>query len=144
MAFYNKDAETARRMGIENYFNKAAAAMLDKVAHNLREEEAGQYLAEQAELARSINRNWMTLFEIYYWCFIAVLVFLVYCAIVSENFAKMLSLKAQELRINIFRAWLMIKLHPRNFITTWMIERKYRQTIKDIQNGNSSDGNDTP
>jgi hypothetical protein len=51
-AFYNKDAEVAERMGIENFFAYAAANMLDSISENITDEDTKNYLIDQANLAR--------------------------------------------------------------------------------------------
>ena len=51
-AFYNKDAETAEKMGVENFFASAAANMLDSIAENVTDEDTKKYLIDQANLAR--------------------------------------------------------------------------------------------
>ena len=54
--FYGKDYDTSERMGVENFFNKAAAKMIRVVAEEVKGEEA-QYLEEQAVIAESEERT---------------------------------------------------------------------------------------
>ena len=53
--FYNKDAETAERMGVENFFNKAASKMIAVVAESVEGEEK-LYLEEQSKIAEAEQR----------------------------------------------------------------------------------------
>ena len=53
--FYNKDAETAERMGVENFFNKAASKMIAVVAERVNGEEK-LYFEEQSKIAESEER----------------------------------------------------------------------------------------
>lgn len=53
--FYNKDAETAERMGVENFFNKAASKMIAVVAERVDGEEK-LYFEEQCKIAESEER----------------------------------------------------------------------------------------
>ena len=53
--FYNKDAKTAERMGVENFFNKAASKMIAVVAERVDGEEK-LYFEEQSKIADSEKR----------------------------------------------------------------------------------------
>jgi hypothetical protein len=56
-AFYNKDEETAVKMGIENYFSLAAANMLDEMSDYVEDERFKKFLSEEAAIARSNTRQ---------------------------------------------------------------------------------------
>lgn len=57
MEFYNKDYDTAEHMGVENYFNKAAAKMIDAVAEKTENQDTIKYLKEQSDVARNTTRQ---------------------------------------------------------------------------------------
>lgn len=56
-----------------------------------------------------------------------------YLIIIDENVVKYLSLQLQVIRVNIQRYYMMTKLHPRNPITNWMMNRKYAKMERELR-----------
>tara|TARA_Y100000389_G_scaffold41230_1_gene35918 strand:- start:393 stop:632 length:240 start_codon:yes stop_codon:yes gene_type:complete len=56
-----------------------------------------------------------------------------YLIIIDENVVKYLSLQFQVIRVNIQRYYMMAKLHPRNPITNWMMNRKYAKMERELR-----------
>lgn len=52
---------------------------------------------------------------------------------VDKNVAEYLILQLKLLRINLERLKWMIVHHPNNFITTWVMNRKYKKFIKEME-----------
>jgi hypothetical protein len=56
-----------------------------------------------------------------------------YLIIIDDNVVKYLSLQFQVIRVNIQRYYMMAKLHPRNPITNWMMNRKYAKMERELR-----------
>ena len=60
-----------------------------------------------------------------------------YMMVVDKNVADYVILLAKIIRLNVERWYWMIRLHPKNFVTTWISNRKYdriaRQMHKEFQ-----------
>lgn len=60
-----------------------------------------------------------------------------YIMIVDKNVADYFILLTKIIRLNVERLYWMIRLHPKNFVTTWISNRKYdkiaRQMHKEFQ-----------
>jgi hypothetical protein len=56
-----------------------------------------------------------------------------YLIIIDENVVKYLSLQLQVIRVNIQRYYMMTKLHPKNPITNWMMNRKYAKMERELR-----------
>jgi hypothetical protein len=56
-----------------------------------------------------------------------------YLIIIDENVVKYLSLQLQVIRVNIQRYYMMAKLHPKNPITNWMMNRKYAKMERELR-----------
>ncbi len=61
-----------------------------------------------------------------------LLIFLIIVYMISQDqlLAARIDLNFRAFMLNLQKLWLMIKLHPRNFITNWQFERKYRNRNK--------------
>ena len=61
-----------------------------------------------------------------------LLIFLVVVYVITQDqlLAARIDLNFRAFMLNLQKLWLMIKLHPRNFITNWQFERKYRNRNK--------------
>lgn len=66
-----------------------------------------------------------------YYVVVYTLVFIVGLCIIEPNLAKWVDLQFQWFLLNIRRTILIIQFHPRNFITNWMIRRKFQRIIKE-------------
>ena len=56
-----------------------------------------------------------------------------YLIVTDENVAKFLQLQLQVIQVNIKRYYLMAKLHPKNPITNWMMNRKYDKMERELR-----------
>ena len=56
-----------------------------------------------------------------------------YLIITDENVAGFIRLQLQVIQVNIQRYYLMAKLHPRNPITNWMMNRKYAKMERELR-----------
>jgi CBS domain containing-hemolysin-like protein len=59
--------------------------------------------------------------------------FVAYFIVTDENVAKYIQLQLQVIQVNIQRYYLMAKLHPRNPITNWMMNRKYAKMERELR-----------
>ena len=62
-----------------------------------------------------------------------IFTFVAYFIVTDENVAKYIQLQLQVIQINIKRYYLMAKLHPRNPITNWMMNRKYAKMERELR-----------
>ena len=56
-----------------------------------------------------------------------------YLIVTDENVAKFLQLQLQVIQVNIKRYYLIAKLHPKNPITNWMMNRKYDKMERELR-----------
>ena len=61
-----------------------------------------------------------------------VLGIVLYVMIIDQNVAEYLLLVFKMMKLNIVRLLWMIRLHPNNFITTWIQNRKYDRIAKEL------------
>jgi hypothetical protein len=66
-----------------------------------------------------------------YYVIVYTLVFFVGVCIIEPNLLKWIELQFQWAGINVRRAILIVQFHPRNFITNWMIRRKFQKIIRE-------------
>ena len=59
--------------------------------------------------------------------------FVAYFIVTDENVSKFIQLQLQVIQVNIQRYYLMTKLHPRNPITNWMMNRKYAKMERELR-----------
>jgi hypothetical protein len=52
---------------------------------------------------------------------------------VDKNVSDYIILLSKILRLNIERFFWMVKYHPKNFITTWIQNRKYDKIAKELE-----------
>ena len=64
---------------------------------------------------------------------LAIFAIVAYLIIIDENVVKYLSLQLQVIRVNIQRYYMMTKLHPKNPITNWMMNRKYAKMERELR-----------
>lgn len=69
----------------------------------------------------------------YYYLLFSFFAVIVYMITVDKNVAEYLILQLKLLRINLERLKWMIVHHPNNFITTWVMNRKYKKFIKEME-----------
>jgi len=62
-----------------------------------------------------------------------IFAFVAYFIITDENVSKFIQLQLQVIQVNIQRYYLMAKLHPRNPITNWMMNRKYDKMERELR-----------
>jgi len=62
-----------------------------------------------------------------------IFAFVAYFIVTDENVAKYIQLQLQVIQLNITRYYLMVKLHPRNPITNWMMNRKYAKMERELR-----------
>lgn len=55
-----------------------------------------------------------------------------YMIVVDENVAKFIVLQFKSAYVNTQRLYYMAKLHPKNPITTWQMNRKYDKIAKEM------------
>ena len=55
-----------------------------------------------------------------------------YVMIIDQNVAEYLLLVFKMMKLNVVRLLWMIRLHPNNFITTWIQNRKYDRIAKEL------------
>lgn len=56
-----------------------------------------------------------------------------YMIVVDENVAKFIVLQLKSAYVNTQRLYYMAKLHPKNPITTWQMNRKYAKIAKELE-----------
>jgi len=61
-----------------------------------------------------------------------VLGIVLYVMIIDQNVAEYLLLVFKMMKLNMVRLLWMIRLHPNNFITTWIQNRKYDRIAKEL------------
>ena len=61
-----------------------------------------------------------------------VLGIIAYIMIIDQNVADYFLLVFKMMKLNIVRLLWMIRLHPNNFITTWIQNRKYDRIAKEL------------
>jgi hypothetical protein len=61
-----------------------------------------------------------------------VLGIVLYVMIIDQNVAEYLLLVFKMMKLNVVRLLWMIRLHPNNFITTWIQNRKYDRIAKEL------------
>lgn len=59
--------------------------------------------------------------------------FVAYFIVTDENVSKFIQLQLQVIQVNIQRYYLMAKLHPKNPITNWMMNRKYDKMERELR-----------
>ena len=62
-----------------------------------------------------------------------VLGIVLYVMIIDQNVAEYLLLVFKMMKLNVVRLLWMIRLHPNNFITTWIQNRKYDRMAKELE-----------
>ena len=62
-----------------------------------------------------------------------VLGIVLYVMIIDQNVAEYLLLVFKMMKLNVVRLLWMIRLHPNNFITTWIQNRKYDRIAKELE-----------
>ena len=62
-----------------------------------------------------------------------VLGIVLYVMIIDQNVAEYLLLVFKMMKLNVVRLLWMIRLHPNNFITTWIQNRKYARMAKELE-----------
>ena len=72
---------------------------------------------------------------LYYYSLITVFTVIVALMIIEPNLSMFIDLQIKELRINVLRLWLLIRLYPRMLFDRWRIKRE----IKKYQETNGSD-----
>ena len=55
-----------------------------------------------------------------------------YIIIIDQNVAEYFLLVFKMMKLNVVRLLWMIRLHPNNFITTWIQNRKYDRIAKEM------------
>ena len=55
-----------------------------------------------------------------------------YIMIIDQNVAEYFLLIFRMMKLNMVRLLWMIRLHPNNFITTWLQNRKYDRMAKEM------------
>ena len=55
-----------------------------------------------------------------------------YIMIIDQNVAEYFLLVFRMMKLNMVRLLWMIRLHPNNFITTWLQNRKYDKMAKEM------------
>ena len=55
-----------------------------------------------------------------------------YIMIIDQNVAEYFLLVFRMMKLNMVRLLWMIRLHPNNFITTWIQNRKYDRMVKEM------------
>lgn len=55
-----------------------------------------------------------------------------YIMVVDKNVADYVILLTKIIRLNVERWYWMIRLHPNNFVTTWISNRKYDNLAKQM------------
>jgi hypothetical protein len=55
-----------------------------------------------------------------------------YIMIIDQNVAEYFLLIFRMIKLNMVRLLWMIRLHPNNFITTWLQNRKYDRMAKEM------------
>jgi len=68
-----------------------------------------------------------------YYIWITIFVIISYVIIVDPNGPRLIDLIGKLIKINFERVYWMIRLHPKNPITNFMMKRKYDQLAKDLQ-----------
>ena len=66
-----------------------------------------------------------------YYVVVYTLVLIVGLCIIEPNLTKWVELQFKLFLINIRRTILIIQFHPRNFITNWIIRRKFQRIIRE-------------
>lgn len=66
-----------------------------------------------------------------YYVVVYTLVFFVGICIIEPNLLKWIELHLKLVGINVRRAILIVRFHPRNFITNWIIRRKFQKVIRE-------------
>ena len=61
-----------------------------------------------------------------------VLGIVLYVMIIDQNVAEYLLLVFKMMKLNVVRLLWMIRLHPNNFITTWIQNREYDRIAKEL------------
>ena len=61
-----------------------------------------------------------------------VLGIVLYVMIIDQNVAEYLLLVFKMMKLNVVILLWMIRLHPNNFITTWIQNRKYDRIAKEM------------
>ena len=56
-----------------------------------------------------------------------------YIMIIDQNVAEYFLLVFRMMKLNMVRLLWMIRLHPNNFITTWLQNRKYDKMAKELE-----------
>jgi len=69
----------------------------------------------------------------YYYVLLTIFCILAYMIVVDKNVATYITLLLKLSSINLKRFYFMVKFHPRNFITTWMLNRKIRKEFKNFE-----------
>lgn len=75
----------------------------------------------------------------YYYGLFLVFCVVAYMIVVDKNVAEYIILWFKLLQINIERLKWMIIYHPKNPITTWWMNRKFKKFIKELQASSQTD-----
>lgn len=71
--------------------------------------------------------------NIYYYMLFTIFAVILYMMCVDKNVSDYIILLSKILRLNIERFFWMVKYHPKNFITTWIQNRKYNKIAKELE-----------
>ena len=66
-----------------------------------------------------------------YYVIVYTLVFFVGVCIIEPNLFKWIELQLKWAGINVRRTILIVRFHPRNFVTNWIIRRKFQKIIRE-------------
>jgi len=64
---------------------------------------------------------------------ITIFAIISYLIIIDDNVAKYISLQLQVIQVNIKRYYMMAKIHPKNPITNWIMNRKYAKMERELR-----------
>ena len=69
----------------------------------------------------------------YNYIFFVIFVVLATMITLDNNIATYFTLIFKFLRINLERVFWLIRFHPNNFVTTWIMNRKYDRIAKELE-----------
>lgn len=70
--------------------------------------------------------------NIYYYMLFTIFAVILYMMYVDKNVSDYIILLSKILKIKIERFFWMVKYHPKNFITTWIRNRKYDNIAEEL------------
>lgn len=74
----------------------------------------------------------------YYYTLLTLFSIIAYMMIVDENVGRYIVILTQLVRINILRLYLLIKFHPKNPITNYIMDRKMDKMMKKMRDEEDS------